>query len=183
MAFLFVVTQSFRYHTYVTIKTPPQIRFWKKVKKSSPNKCWPFVGDKTHHGYGRFTEHPRKAKPGHPKPTPTMAHRLAWEYTYGKIPDGLSVCHHCDNRPCCNPTHLFLGTQQDNNRDRHLKGRTVAVRGEMQGSSKLTEKQVREIRSQYQPFKVSLNSLAKKFAVSKRTILFIVQGRYWRHVR
>jgi HNH endonuclease len=51
------------------------------------------------------------------------AHRLVWEYTYGPIPEGFQVLHHCDNPPCCNPEHLFLGTSLDNNRDRDAKGR------------------------------------------------------------
>lgn len=52
-----------------------------------------------------------------------LVHRYAWELTYGPIPDGMLVCHSCDNPPCCEPTHLFLGTPADNMRDKIQKGR------------------------------------------------------------
>lgn len=88
--------------------------FWSKVAKGAPSKCWPWRGLRNKHRYGRFQA------VGFPE---TIAHRFAWTVTNGPIEGGLFVCHHCDNPPCCNPAHLFLGTPLDNNRDAMRKGR------------------------------------------------------------
>jgi hypothetical protein len=99
--------------------TPTAVRFWKKVDQSGgPDACWVWTaGRGGTMGYGSFqmgtyrnTHHVR-------------AHRMAWELTNGPIPAGKYVCHRCDNPPCCNPAHLFLGTQGDNLRDMYAKGR------------------------------------------------------------
>lgn len=94
-------------------------RFWAKVDRSAgPDGCWPFIGACNHDGYGLFS-------------TPdalVAASRVAWEITVGLILGGLWVLHHCDNPPCCNPTHLFLGTNSDNQRDSVAKGRHWATR-------------------------------------------------------
>ena len=84
--------------------------FWQNVAVRSPNECWEWRGSRYPTGYGRV------------RPT-QYAHRLAWGYTHGPIPAGLHVLHHCDNPPCCNPAHLWVGTPADNMRDRDLKGR------------------------------------------------------------
>lgn len=94
-------------------------RFWTKVDKSG--ECWIWTGYVTRTGYGRCN---RAFGNGY-------AHRAAWEFAHGAVPDGLFVCHHCDNPPCCNPEHLFIGTQTDNISDRDRKGRTA--RGERSG--------------------------------------------------
>lgn len=87
--------------------------FWSSVDKKSDNDCWNWTrGRSSQLGYGSF-------KLGNEQYT----HRLAWELTNGKIPEGLCVCHHCDNPLCCNPNHLFLGTVKDNMQDRDMKGR------------------------------------------------------------
>lgn len=89
-------------------------RFWSKVAfTANPNKCWEWQAGKTKYGYGELMI----------KNKQVYAHRLSWELTYGEIPDGLFVCHKCDNPKCVNPNHLFLGTNLDNVRDMVSKGR------------------------------------------------------------
>jgi len=173
---------SVKFPTHMVTKTPPEVRFWRKVQKGGPDECWTWLGNKSYHGYGRFTPHPKRRDANGVKPTPKMAHRLAWQYTNGPIPDGLECCHRCDNRGCCNPAHLFLGTHLDNMRDCMGKGRLNTQRGSNAGPAKLNERQVVEIRSMYRPGVVSLNRLAKVFGVSQRAILFIVQRKSWKHL-
>jgi hypothetical protein len=96
-----------------TSYAPPESRFWSKVDIRAADDCWPWRGTTTGKtGYGRAWRGPGWA----------AAHRLAWELTHGSTPDGF-VCHKCDNPPCCNPAHLFVGTHTDNMRDMFAKGR------------------------------------------------------------
>jgi HNH endonuclease len=80
-----------------------------------PGECWGWRGATFRFGYGKV-----KLWDG----TRTTAHRVSYQIHYGPIPDGMFVCHHCDNPPCTNPEHLFLGTGADNNRDMAKKGRS-----------------------------------------------------------
>ncbi len=97
------------------VSVPPRERFWDKVDLSAgPNKCWLWLGA-TNTRYGMFWCGGRQVK----------AHRFSWEMVHGPIPDGLLVCHRCDNPPCVNPSHLFLGSMSDNILDAVAKGRHV----------------------------------------------------------
>lgn len=107
-------------------------RFWSKVTKTST--CWLWVGGVAHNGYGRFWVHS----------TTICASRVSWELHYGPIPEGLLVCHKCDNKACVNPLHLFLGSQKQNMEDCISKGRTA--KGIRNGKGKLTDEQIIAIR-------------------------------------
>lgn len=87
-------------------------KFWAKVDKNSSGGCWEFKTKLTT-GYGQI-EHRGKV---------SLAHRVSWEIHVGKIPEGMFVCHRCDNPPCVNPEHLFLGSHSDNMKDMYSKGR------------------------------------------------------------
>jgi len=92
-------------------------RFWAKVDKSAPNGCWEWTASINDHGYGQFgIAHGNN---------PERAHRFAWRQMRGEIPKDRWVLHKCDNRKCCNPDHLFLGTAKDNTQDCIKKGRFV----------------------------------------------------------
>ncbi len=112
------------------------------------------------------------------------AHRMAWVITNGPIPDGLFVLHRCDNPPCCNPDHLFLGTGQDNMDDMHRKGRGVipCSIGEANSSAKLTDEEVLIIRTKRKEEGLTHRALGKLFGVSRRHIGRILSGEKWSHL-
>lgn len=110
------------------------IRFWEKVAVTDPSSCWEWLGATTWWGYGHvhlYTPGPRGGRK-----RLMLAHRLAWQLHEGKIPPGLQVMHSCDNRRCCNPDHMTLGTNKDNVDDKMRKGRHVAHRGDRNGNSR-----------------------------------------------
>lgn len=92
-------------------KTPED--FWASVEKLDSNSCWLWLAGRDIDGYGTLRY----------QTVDWRSHRLAWFLTNGPIPDGLHVLHSCDNPPCCNPAHLFLGTNADNMKDKARKGR------------------------------------------------------------
>lgn len=113
------------------------------------------------------------------------AHRVSWELHNGPIPIGLFVCHHCDNRLCVNPAHLFLGTNADNMRDMVRKNRQDRVkrpRGERCRTARLTAEQVVAIRSEFSKGGVILRTLGEKYGVSLNAIHAIVTRKSWKHV-
>ncbi len=109
------------------------------------------------------------------------AHRFAYETFCDSIPAGLYVCHDCDNPLCCNPSHLFLGTATDNNRDRDAKGRRGDMRGERHGQARLTESDVLTMRSRRQSGD-SFAAIARDFGVSAVHARRVVRGEKWSHV-
>ena len=110
-------------------------------------------------------------------------HRYAWQLYHGPIPNGLSVCHKCDNPLCVNPEHLFVGTEADNKADMVSKMRQAY--GERGPATRLTEKQALEIKRRYK--KVSRGhgngaQLAREFGISKTAVQYIAQGRNWKYL-
>lgn len=93
--------------------SPVEGRFWSKVLKGTDQECWLWNASRIKDGYGKFSV----------SGVYQQSHRISWQLTNGPIPDGLCVLHRCDNPPCVNPNHLFLGTNLDNVRDMFAKGR------------------------------------------------------------
>lgn len=153
----------------------PEDRFWSNVSIGSDDECWEWIGLSGTNQYAGTRMYGQSI----------IGHRFVYESVYGKIPDGLYVCHHCDNPPCCNPKHLFLGTHQDNVNDREIKGRNRLpnVKGERHGNHKLTEVQVREIRDLYASGEHSYYSLSDIYGVSFGQIRNVVKRRAWSWLR
>lgn len=157
----------------------PKERFWAKVRVTGPDDCWEWAAGRSKHGYGRVDFH-------YPGKTSRIASRVAWEMTHGPIPDGLHVLHECDNPPCCNPAHLFLGTHLDNVRDMHRKGRARIYQfpnGDDHNKAKLTWADIREIRRTCKPWDKQRGAhvLARKYGVKPEAIRRIVRGETWKN--
>lgn len=110
--------------------------------------------------------------------TKWLVHRAAWTEENGPIPDGLDCLHHCDNPPCWNVCHLFLGTHVDNMADRDRKGRQFTPLGEAHGKSVLTAQQVLAIRRDARPARL----VAPDFGISESNVYMIRGGHTWRHL-
>ena len=150
-------------------------RFWRKVDICDPVFCWEWQNNLSHNGYGLFGIYQAGKVKG------WRAHRYAWTITNGPIPEGLNVLHHCDNRRCCNPKHLFIGTQKENIHDRDAKGRTA--NGEQHGHCKLTNDIVRMIKSI--PRDISDAKVVKELGLicGPSNVWSIRSGRTWGHIR
>jgi hypothetical protein len=144
-------------------------RLMRKVSPEPNTGCWLWTAYTNRGGYGVVGEKtPRKRT--------VLAHRAVWETVKGPLSDGQCVLHRCDQRCCVNPEHLWVGTKDDNNKDRAAKGRSS--RGQHRNTSKLSPKQVLEIR-----FRASrgeqLKRLGKEYGVAWQTIQGIRDRKYW----
>jgi hypothetical protein len=160
-------------------------RFWEKFDRAG--ECWLWTLSRSKLGYGKVAV-PTTRGPHH-----TNIHRVAWELTYGPIPKGMKVLHHCDIRHCGNPDHLFLGTQKQNMEDMVEKGRSLAgdrnpsithanrlVRGERHHQSKLTWAQVLEARRLHEQHGMGPTALGKVCGVSSSAMSSILRGATWK---
>lgn len=150
--------------------------FWSNVAQLDSDSCWIWTGGimfvRDFRGYFR---NPGKT---------VYAHREAWRLTYGEIPEGMCVCHKCDVTLCCNPSHLFLGTQAENVADMRSKGRGRyrGTPGETNSQNKLTESQVKQVLEMIENKTKKQCEIASELGVSEALISCIKKGRIWKHL-
>ena len=143
-------------------------QFWDAVRDVGSDDCWEWARGRTREGYGQLRLHG-----GHGM---RRAHRVAWTLINGPIPPGMNVLHHCDNPPCCNVAHLFLGTSADNQRDCRAKGRgPIQRKGEANRLAKLTDADVAEIRALPRGW-YTQRYLAARYGVDPSLISRIISG-------
>jgi uncharacterized Zn-finger protein len=158
--------------------------FWSRVDVGADADCWEWQGALTSSGYGNLTYHGQHVQ----------AHRLSYQLTHGQISlqTGFRlvgkakrykrfVLHTCDNRRCCNPTHLFLGSMRTNQLDAYSKGRKTQPRSN-HANAKLTPSEVRTIRSQYDCGGVRQIDLAIQYSISQRCVSLIVRRETYKDV-
>lgn len=172
-------------------------RFWSKVDKSGD--CWLWTAGKTTSGYGEtcFRKHV------------LYTHRVSYALSFGPVPEGLFVCHHCDNPSCVRPDHLFAGTHTENMRDMMAKGRGITLEqrargdrngrrthperyqhmvtpdpklGEQNHLAKLKDTDIPDIRCAYAAGGVTYKQLGARYGVTATNIMYIVRRLHWRHI-
>ncbi len=149
-------------------------RFYSNILINGESECIEWKGTMKSNGYGQFKTLNKKW---------LHAHRYSYELFVGKIIKNMCVLHQCDNRKCVNPNHLWLGTKKDNTQDMINKNRKVvlALKGEMNGMSKLKEQDIKTIRNSYSS-KNNCTELSKIYRVSISTIDRIVRNITWRNI-
>jgi hypothetical protein len=151
-------------------------RFWIKVKRGRENECWPWVAKSVSpYGYGLFHWGRWKLN---------GAHIFSWELANGPVPKGLCVLHRCDNPPCCNPSHLFIGTRKQNAEDMMKKGRDGhgQMPGELNPNHTLTEQQAIQIIEMKLTNRRDYVRAGETFVVGHLAIWRLSTGRSWRHL-
>lgn len=156
-------------------KTPSYIkkRFWSFVDVRGDDECWPWLAGFYDSGYGQFTYKRKK------KYIKVKASRFAWRLTKGKIPKGLLVCHSCDNPPCCNPNHFFLGTYKDNSHDSMNKKRHTY--GVFHPGAKIGDTEVVKI-FKLRSLGYSQSSIGEVVGLSQTHIGRILRRERWSHI-
>ena len=153
---------------------PWQERFWLRVRVGNVSECWEWQGSRGPHGHGAVRRDGKHIR----------ATAIAWFLFHGEWPpEGMDICHHCDNPPCVNPAHLFIGTAKDNMQDAIRKGRFKFLRprpGEHNNNAKLTWASVAEIRERYSAGE-NISQLSRAFRVARSTLREVVNGRNWRN--
>jgi len=137
-----------------------------KLAKDEVTGCWNWTGGLFDSGYGRVTKNGKNA----------LAHRVSYAHFFGSIPEGLQVCHKCNNKRCINPDHLYVGTHNDNMRDVTL---TDVHKGENNAKALLTQSQVLEIKAHIRERKIVYRKIAEMYGVSRQAIKDIASGRTW----
>lgn len=150
--------------------------FWERAEKGDEDQCWLWRGSFNHKGYGKLGFTQRVSG----RYISICAHRLSYRLFRGKMPKNICVLHDCDNPPCVNPKHLFLGTNGDNVADMVQKGRQA--KGVKKWGAKFSEDQVREIRRCYAAGEASQKELAAEYGVETGTMCHLLQKHTWAHV-
>lgn len=157
------------------ITTETAYLFWESVDIRNHTECWNWIGSLNTHGYGQARFDGRSMN----------ASRVAWMIFHGGVPDGLVVCHKCDNRKCCNPYHMFIGTQGDNVRDCKEKGRCrgyfVSGAAHPRVNAKLDAEKVARARELYKSG-VTQTEIGLMFGVHSSVISRAVRGESWGNV-
>lgn len=149
-------------------------RFHKKYRKQQ-NGCWEWTAYTNSFGHGRFWFNNKLV----------VASRFSYELHNGLIPDGMFVCHKCDNSKCVNPEHLFVGTPKDNIKDcidKHRNCPPPVHIGEGHHKAKLKNDDIIKIRNLYQAGGVSQRELARLFKISQPVVMKIVNRKLWKHI-
>lgn len=144
-------------------------RFKLYTKVNQVTGCWEWERSLDGGGYGMFISSGGREK----------SHRFAYRAFIGEIPDGLFVCHKCDNTRCCNPEHLFLGTNQDNMDDKVRKHRQHFPIGESNGRSEISLENVRKLRDDYSSGNYSYRDLATRYSISQTQVSRIIRRESW----
>lgn len=145
------------------------------AKTEKTDGCWLWLGSRTPKGHGQMIITPRDGRAYHALGAKrnVYVHRVAFVLYVGTIPQGMFVCHHCDNPPCWRPDHLFLGTPSDNSLDMARKGRSA--------NGTLTADQFRAMRELRQSG-LSFQRIGMRFGLSKVTVQRALNGQTWKHL-